>query len=224
MTIREAIAYIDAVQDNDLEESVKCRWLSECEARIWAGAMLRDPLEYDDYEWQYDADRELLMPPPYDEIYTAYLSAKIYLSYHEAQNYQNAMAAFNKLFDQVSIWYAKTYDPAHGGCMEIREIPTVVQGETVTVAFSLPYDGSLISSIAAVLSSGGADVLTLGTEDIALTRDEAAFTLTQLQSLALPVGVAKISIAGTDADGNRFEAWPPLELRVVETGVSEVLR
>lgn len=223
MTIREAIAYADAIQDNEFDEAIKCRWLSECEARIWRGVMLRDPMEYDDYEWQYDADRELMMPPPYDELYQLYLSAKIYLAYHEAQNYQNAMAAFNKLFDQTVIWYAKTYDPAHGGSMEIREIPTVVQGETVTVSFSLPYDAALVASLRAVLTSGGSTLVSFDRDGMALSGEEAAFTLTQLQSLTLPVGIISVAIAGTDADGNRFEAWPPLELRVVETGIGEVL-
>lgn len=223
MTIREAIAYADAIQDNEFEEAIKCRWLSECEARIWRGVMLRDPMEYDDYEWQYDADRELMMPPPYDELYQLYLSAKIYLAYREVQNYQNAMAAFNKLFDQTVIWYAKTYDPAHGGSMEIREIPTVVQGETVTVSFALPYEARLVATLRAVLTAGGSTLVAFDRDGMALSGEEAAFTLTQEQSLALPVGIVHVTVAGADADGNRFEAWPPLELRVVETGIGEVL-
>lgn len=223
MTIRDVIEYVDEVHDNEFSEELKCRWVSECEARVWSGIMLLDPTAYEDYRWEYDADRELMMPAPYDEIYSAYLHAKIYLAYHEAQNYQNAMAAFNKLFDQTSIWYAKIYDPVHGGQMEIREVPTIVQGETAAVAFTLPYDHTALSALRAVLSAGGTAVETFEMADMELSGCEAVFTLTQEQSLQLPVGIASVAIGGADTEGNRFEAWPPLLIRVVETGIGGAL-
>ena len=223
MTIRDVIAYVDEIHDNEFSEALKCRWVSECEARIWSGIMLQPPQSFDNYEWQYDADRTLLMPPPYDEIYPAYLHAKIYLAYHEAQQYQNAMAAFNKLYDQTAIWYAKTFDPAHGGCMEVVEPETIVQGETVTIAFTLPYDATALGSLRATISANGRQLLTIEREQMTLSGDEALFALTQSQSLDLPVGIIRVSIAGTDTDGNRFEAYPPLEIRVVATGIEGVL-
>lgn len=223
MTIRDVIEYVDEIHDNEFSDELKCRWVSECEARIWSGIMLLEPLEYVPYEWQYDADRALLMPAPYDEIYTAYLHAKIYLAYHEAQNYQNAMAAFNKLFDQTSIWYAKAYDPAHGGQMEIMEVPTIVQGETAAVAFTLPYDHTALSTLRAVVTAGGAAVATFEMADMELSGTEAVFTLSEEQSLQLPVGIMSIAIGGADGEGNRFEAWPPLFVRVVETGIGGAL-
>lgn len=223
MTIRDVIAYVDEIHDNDFSDALKCRWVSECEARIWSGIMLQPLAGFDNYEWQYDADRALLMPAPYDELYPAYLQAKIYLAYHEAQNYQNAMTAFNKLYDQASIWYAATYDPAHGGCMEIVALPTIVRGETAAVVFTLPYSGDRLSAMSAVLGSGGKTLLTLGMADMEIAGSEARFALNQVQSLSLPVGIMTVSIAGVDTDGQRFEAWPPLEIRVVETGVRGVI-
>ena len=223
MTIREVIAYVDEIHDNEFSDDLKCRWVSECEARIWSGIMLLDPLAYIGYEWQYDADRSLLMPAPYDEIYTAYLHAKIYLAYHEAQNYQNAMAAFNKLFDQTSIWYAKVYDPVHGGCMEIPEVPTIVQGETAAVAFTLPYDHTALSALRAVVSDGSGEILRVELGEMDLSGQEAVFTFSQEQSLSLPVGMIRVAVGGADQEGNRFEAWPPLMIRVVETGIGGAL-
>lgn len=223
MTIRDVIEYIDEVHDNEFSDELKCRWVSECEARVWSGIMLLDPMGYEDYRWEYDADRALLMPPPYDEIYSAYLHAKIYLAYHEAQQYQNAMAAFNKLFDQTSIWYAKVYDPVHGGRMEIREVPTIVQGETAAVAFTLPYDHTALSALRAVMSAGGAEIVRVDMADMELSGSEAVFTLTEEQSLQLPVGIVSVAIGGADGEGNRFEAWPPLMIRVVATGIGGAL-
>lgn len=223
MTIRQVIALVNAVQDNDLPEEVKCRWISECEARIWSSVMLQDPMAFVPYEWQYDADRELLMPAPYDELYGAYLSARIYLAYHEAQNYQNAMTAYNKLLDQTSIWYAKTYDPSHGGCMPIIEVPTVVQGETVTVAFSLPYSSTALSALQVAVSNDTGVVMRASKDEMELSGSEAFLIIPQEQSLQLPLGILRVAIAGADLEGQRFEAWPPLAIRVVETGIGGAL-
>ncbi len=223
MTIREVILQGDELQDNEFSEERKCRWVSECEARIWSGIMLLPPEGFFGYQWEYDADRELLLPQPYDELYLLYVSAKMYLAYHEAQNYQNAMAAFNKLYDQTSIWYAKAYDPAHGGRMPLRETPTLVQGESVTVEFRLPYGADALGSLSAVVTAAGSAVWTAEREDMVLSGETARFTIPQEQSLALPVGTAKISVAGTDLDGQRFEAWPPLTVRVVATAFQEVI-
>lgn len=217
------MTYVDEIHDNEFSDERKCRWVSECEARIWSGVMLLPPEGFPGYRWEYDADQVLLMPPPYDELYLVYLSAKIYLAYHEAQNYQNAMAAFNKLYDQTSIWYAKAYDPAHGGRMEIPEVPTIVQGETATVLFSLPYGADALGSLSAVVTAEGGTLLSLTREEMEVRGDEAQLTLTQEQSLALPAGVIHVAIAGTDLDGQRFEAWPPLAIRVVATAFQEVI-
>ena len=223
MTIRDVLEYVDEIHDNTFSDDLKCRWVAECEARVWTGVMLRDPLDLEGYRWEYDADRELLLPAPYDEIYAAYLHAKIYLAYHEAQQYQNAMAAYNRLFDQVSIWYAKTYDPVHGGGMEIPAVPTIVQGETAAVAFTLPYAATALSALRAVISRSGAAVYTFEMGDMELSGTEAVLTLTQEQSLQLPPGIISIAIGGADTEGNRFEAWPPLAIRVVETGIGGAL-
>ena len=222
MTVREAISYTDALHDNEISEEIKCRWISECEARLWSGVMLLHAQEFVPLSWPADADAVLSAPPPYDELYTAYLSAKLYLAYHEAQNYQNAMQAYNTLYGQYSIWYAAAYDPAHGGRMELRQYPTVVQGETASIAFCLPYPAEEISALALKLRAGDT-VLSYSFSDCTWDGDTAMLTLAHEQSLALPAGIAAFTVTGVTKGGDRFEAWPPLTLRVVDTGYREVL-
>lgn len=217
------IAYTDEIHDNTVSQALKCRWVSECEARVWRGVMLLPPQEFAAYEWPMDADRTLLLPPPYDELYGAYLHARLCLSDQEPRQYQNAMTAFNALYDQTVIWYAGEFDPAHGGCMEIPEVPTIVQGETAAISFTLPYDASALGSLRAVVSAGEEAVLTVSGEEMRIDGCEAIVTLCQEQSLQLPVGLIRVHVAGTDTAGQRFEAWPALAIRVVETGIGEVL-
>ena len=56
-----------------------------------------------------------------------------------------------------------------------------------------------------------------------LSGQEAVFTFSQEQSLSLPVGMIRVAVGGADQEGNRFEAWPPLMIRVVETGIGGAL-
>ena len=94
---------------------------------------------------------------------------------------------------------------------------------TVTVAFSLPVEAETLSALQAVVSAGGEPVYEAALDQMETDGAEARFSIPQEQSLALPVGILRVAVAGLTAEGQRFEAWPPLELRVVETGVREVL-
>lgn len=121
VTIADLLAYIDEVEDNTFSEEIKCRWVTECEARVWCGVMLQRPEDFPGYRWPEDQGRTLYLPQPYAGLYEAYLLAKIALCQHETAQYQNAMALYNRLFDQTVIWYAAAYDPAHGGRMPLPE-------------------------------------------------------------------------------------------------------
>ncbi|MBE6935629.1 MAG: hypothetical protein E7458_03915 [Ruminococcaceae bacterium] len=121
MTVSDLLAYIEEVEDHTFSDEVMCRWAAECEAGVWCGVMLQRPEDFAGYHWPEDAGRTLLLPPPYSGLYEAYLLAKIALCHHESAQYENAMALYNRLYSQTVIWYAATYDPAHGGRMPLPE-------------------------------------------------------------------------------------------------------
>ena len=106
--------------------------------------------------------------------------------------------------------------------METAQYPTVVQGETASIVFVLPYEADEITSLALTLRAGET-VLSYGKTDCTFDGDTATLTLAQTQSLTLPAGIAAFTVTGLSAGGERFEAWPPLTLRVVPTGYREVL-
>lgn len=60
-------------------------------------------------------DTELLMPHPYDEVYTWYLCAMIDMANEETTLYQNDMEMYNAAWDRAASWYRrKTKAPDKG--------------------------------------------------------------------------------------------------------------
>lgn len=116
MTVRESIRQADELKPNAFSDETKLKWISDLEGRLalntflMAGAELR----YFQYSFPGDLDVELLVQPPHDGIYTAYLAAKIDEANGEYEKYQNSMTAYNGLYGDFLRWFARTYEPAQG--------------------------------------------------------------------------------------------------------------
>ena len=222
MTIREVIHYIDQLYPNTIDNATKCGWIAQCEARIWDDVMLLPPEACLHYVWDYDADRPLLMPAPHDEIYRSYLLARMYDFYHEADGYQNTMEMHNRQYRQLAVWYADRYEPAKGGRMPIPVVPEVVAGESVTMEFTLPYEREYIAQLRVAMYSGGQTTV-YTQNDLSFDGMTARLEISQEASLALPVGTARIMLAGTDINGTRFESRSAMYLRIIATGYGDIL-
>ena len=61
-----------------------------------------------------DADSELLVGSPYDNIYKLYLSAMVDFAMSEYSKYENDMALYNKAWGAYTRWYGRMYTPADG--------------------------------------------------------------------------------------------------------------
>lgn len=112
MTIKEAIDAIDYLKHNAFDEATKCRWLSQCEGRIQTEILLHDTVEVQTYTWPADKDTELLVEPPYDQMYTMYLAAMIDLANGEYDRYANSQAVFNEAWGAFRRWFVAKYRPA----------------------------------------------------------------------------------------------------------------
>jgi len=123
MTIREAIQWVDDIKPNSFSDETKLKWLSALEGRLALNVFLLAGVElrYFQYGYPADMDAELLVQPPHDDIYTAYLAAKIDEANGEYELYQNSMTTYNGLFGGFARWFARTYEPAQGyrfgGCL-----------------------------------------------------------------------------------------------------------
>lgn len=117
MTVSECIQFVDAVKPNAFPTEAKIAWLSQIEGKIASGIFLMAPAELRQFEYRTvlaDGDKELLVDPPYDDIYSAYLTAKVDSKNGEFNRLSTAAQAFNRLWDELSAYIASVYDPAAG--------------------------------------------------------------------------------------------------------------
>lgn len=117
MTVSECIQFVDAVKPNAFPVEAKLAWVSQIEGKIASEIFLMAPAELHRFRFTTilaDGDKELLVDPPYDDIYSAYLTAKVDSKNGEFNRLSTAAQAFNRLWDEFSAFIANLYDPAAG--------------------------------------------------------------------------------------------------------------
>ena len=117
MTVKECIEYVDEVKPNAFSVETKLMWLSQIEGRIAAEIFLMAPAEAAQFRYKTaleDGDKELLVDSPYDDIYCAYMTAKVDSKNGEFNRLSTAAQAFNRIWDEFSACIATWYDPAAG--------------------------------------------------------------------------------------------------------------
>ena len=122
MTVKQCVQYVDEVKPNAFSTEAKITWVSQIEGRIASEIFLMAPAELRQFIYRTvleDGDKELLLDPPYDDIYTAYLTAKVDSKNGEFNRLSTAAQAFNRLWDEFSAYIANQYDPAAGYVGEI---------------------------------------------------------------------------------------------------------
>ena len=107
--------------------------------------------------------------------------------------------------------------------MPNAKVPTILRGETVTLVYDIPCDESEIDTLATVFISQGQTILSLSKSDVTLERNTVTVELTQVQSLALPIGIITVQAAGKTTEDKRFETQKPMKFRVRDTIANEVL-
>ena len=122
MTVKECVQYVDEVRPNAFPTEAKIAWVSQVEGRIAAEIFQMAPAELKQFIYRTamdDGDKELLVDPPYDDIYGAYLTAKVDSKNGEFNRLSTAAQAFNRLWDEFSAHIGNLYNPAAGYAGEI---------------------------------------------------------------------------------------------------------
>ena len=119
MTINQLITLIDAIKPNAFPTSAKIRWISNLECRIASEVLLLTPEETVTYNYSAKTENtalacELIVNPPYDDIYDSWLTAQIDFANGEYNKYQNSMQQFNARWDSFVAWFSSYYRPADG--------------------------------------------------------------------------------------------------------------
>ena len=100
MTIATAISQADALRDNVIDASQKAEWVIALDTEI--AEVLNEtpePLSY-----PADADSELLMLFPFDDVYVKYLIAQIDYYNMESSLYANDMVVYNNRMAEAKAW------------------------------------------------------------------------------------------------------------------------
>lgn len=114
MTIKECIDKVDRVKPNQYSTEDKVDWLSYLDGTIFNEIIKthEDSQEYGKEFEGYTAEdmkKTLLVKPPYDVLYLAYVKMKIDEENGEAARYNNSAAMFNAHI----VDFAKKYNKEH---------------------------------------------------------------------------------------------------------------
>ena len=107
MTANKAIEIVDGVRPNAYTDEQKFSWINKLDGMVQRLVMQSDNVVV--YEYPADMDRELLVPHPFDDVYTLYLESMIDYHNREFANYNNSAAMFESQFTE----YKKAYIREH---------------------------------------------------------------------------------------------------------------
>ena len=116
MTIKECIDIVDSIKPNQYTIKDKVMWLSFID-EIIINEVLKT---HEGYDGRYDSfegyteDKisvKLIVPSPYDRLYTAYLKMQIDKENGETARYNNSMVIYNTYMQEYRKHYNKTHMP-----------------------------------------------------------------------------------------------------------------
>lgn len=115
MTIREAIAKIDALKLNTFTQSNKVAWLSALDGIIKKEIIDTheggEEISFAGYDDNTPTDTVLLVPAPYDDIYIRWLEAQMDYTNNEYGKYANSMTMYNAAYSAYERYYNRNNMP-----------------------------------------------------------------------------------------------------------------
>lgn len=115
MTVKECIDFVNDVKPHAFAPYTLLKWLSEIEGRIASEIFLMAPAELAQFRYTSDTQTHaLLLDPPWDDIYIAYLTAKVDSKNGEFNRLSTAAQSFNRKWNELSAYMGNLYDPANG--------------------------------------------------------------------------------------------------------------
>ena len=106
MKISKVIRLADEFKPNTLSTELKLQFINECEGLVQSDVMERaseDIVVYD----ESNLEDELIVRPPHDKIYVAYLAAMLDYANNEYNKYANTISVFRAYMAEYHSWYFK---------------------------------------------------------------------------------------------------------------------
>lgn len=107
MTVTQAIAHATALTGSVVGTAEATRWLSGYDGKLAREFFKAD--DWDEYNATTDANKQLLIPHPWDGLYVHYLEAMTYYTTGEYQRYENARGLETSLLVDFKAWVMRRY-------------------------------------------------------------------------------------------------------------------
>ena len=120
MRLQQAIDRVDEMRPNMQSRELKIAWLSELDGLIYSELISQHYLlpgeeirmcSMPEYDADTDPGQMLLVRPPYDNIYTYWLMAKIDEQTLEQEKFNNDQAMFNASYESFSDFWTRKHMP-----------------------------------------------------------------------------------------------------------------
>ncbi len=120
MTTQEILDRVNSLKPNTIDDNLKIEWLIGLDTKIKQEII--DTHEGIDKEvGDYNANRDipLIVVSPYDELYIAYIMAKIDFYMADISRYNNEMAMYNTQLSQYYDYINRTYKPVYRNNLKV---------------------------------------------------------------------------------------------------------
>lgn len=111
-TLKEVIDGVKAEKPNAFVPETLTRWINEIEGKVQTEVFLIAPVDVIQYTYEENQNTPLLVDPPHDKLYYAYLAARIDFANGEYERYSNTMQMANDCYEEFVRWFARNYHPA----------------------------------------------------------------------------------------------------------------
>ena len=119
MKLIEAIQKVNDLKRNTYDQQHKVEWLSRLDSMVMRHIIEAheggEGITFTGYNAETDPETVLLVPEPWDEVYLRWLEAQI--DYHNGEygRYNNAITAFNDVWEDYIKHYRQTHVPKSRG-------------------------------------------------------------------------------------------------------------
>lgn len=118
MTVNKAIERLDSLFRNAYSAEDKLIWLSRADWMVKRHIIDLheggEAVEYNDYTAE-DQDKELLVPPPHDDMYIRFMESQIHYNNGEYDRYNNAITEYQAAFEAYAAMYTREHMPIKAG-------------------------------------------------------------------------------------------------------------
>ena len=175
MKLKDVIEHVDELRPgNPCSDDMKTNWINNLESRIQTEVFLLGPGELISHDYGEDAEKELLVGPPHDDMYCTYLQAMIDFAQGEYKQYHNTITMYNAMWASFAAWFYNTYNPVEARTAELG----TVSRENVALCTLPPYSilTRLVCRIETPFESGeeltlkAGDAILMGTSDMDVTK------------------------------------------------------